>query len=169
MPALYPMTSAPEDFCVGDTVRKWVSERSVTPYVGIVTNIHPGIHKLDVQWPRGNMREDPEEIIKVNPIFGIPSVSQDTGYGSYDKSLSEKLHGKIPKRVMPSDKMPIRIAHTFANKIIGNIVDDIVDCYKGNLNEVQAYNQVYRKYSNTCSDFIIRSSIQKVYRDIKGE
>jgi len=167
MPALYPATVAPEDYCVGDSVKKWISDRCLTPYVGIITNICPSIYKVDVQWPLGNVREDPEMLVKVNPIFGLPSVKVDTGYSGYDKSISEKFYGKVPSQIRPSDKMYIRVAHTFATEIIGNLVDEISGCVKQGMTDLQTYNKVYGKFGSICSDHIIRSTIQKFYK--KGE
>jgi len=167
MPALYPMTVAPEDFKVGDTVRKSISDRCFTPYVGVVTNILPSIYKVDVQWPRGSIREDPEELILVHPIFGLPTVRTDSGYSSYDKGISEKFYGKIPKQVRPYERMAIRVAHNFASKTIGKLVDDIVECHQKKLSEVQTYNRVYGKFASICSDYIIRSSIERIYKSVE--
>ena len=163
---LFPITAIPQDFSVGDPVRKWVSERSVTPYVGVVTNLLPSIYKVDVQWPRGNVREDPEELIKVHPIFGLPTVKTDSGYSSYDKSVSEKLYGQIPKRMGSSKRMSLRIAHTFANKVIGNLIDNICEHQVQGLSDIQAYDRIYRKYSSICSDHVMRTSIEKIYKEI---
>lgn len=166
MPALYPSASAPEDFVIGDRVRKFVSERAVSPYLGIVTQIVPSTYKVWVQWPMGTAQaEDPETLIRVNPIFGLPTVHRDMGYDSYEKSISESLRGKIPKMIRAHDKMAIRIAHSFATNVVGNLVDDIAQCREEGLKDVQAYDRIYRKYANICSDYIIRSSIGKIYEE----
>jgi hypothetical protein len=168
MPALFPMTSAPENFKPGDCVRKFITERSVTPFIGVVTHIVPSTYKVWVQWPIEHSQESPETLIKVNPaIFGLPTVLRDTGYDSYEKGVSEKLRGMIPKRVMAHEQMALRIAHTFATKIVGKLVDDIRDQHEEGLNEVQAYNRIFKKYAGTCSDYIIRSSISKVYSELE--
>lgn len=167
MPALYPAASAPEDFLVGDRVRKFVTEWNVTPYLGIVTQVVPSTYKVWVQWPIGNAQaEDPQTLIRVNPVYGLPTVHKDMGYDSYGKSVSEKLHGAIPKTIRASNKMAIRIASTFATKVIGRLVKDIVGCYEGGLNDIGTYNKIYKKYSSICSDYIIRSSVQRVYSDL---
>jgi hypothetical protein len=188
MPALYPSQSAPENFQVGDCVRKFITDWNVSPYIGVVTQIVPATFKVWVQWPIGNSPEDPETLIRVNPsISGMPTVCLDSGYSSYEKSQSEKAHGSIPKRITPSrdltkpmipqggvfpvfakkitatDKMAIRIAHTFATNVVGKLVEDIVGCHKGGLTDIRAYNRIFEKYGNYCSDYIIRSSIERVY------
>jgi hypothetical protein len=164
MSNLYPAMASPEDFQPGDCVRKFVTMSNVTPFCGIVTHIANGANKVWVQWPMETASESPETLIKVNPqIFGFPTVTKDHGYSSYEKDLSEKLYGRIPKNASEQDKMALRIAHTFATEVVGKLVNDIVDCQKSELTDVQAYNRIYDKYAEICSDYIIKSSIQKVY------
>lgn len=170
MASLYPSMAAPEDFKPGDCVRKFVTEWNVTPYVGVVTHIIPATYKVWVQWPIEHSCESPETLIKVNPaIYGMPTVMRDQGYSSYEKELSENLYGRIPKMAATDEKMAIRIAHTFATEVVGKLVDDIVLCKGQELSDVQAYNRIFEKYSNICSDYIIQSSIKKVYANSSGE
>ena len=181
MPALYPSAVAAEDFCVGESVRKFITESSVTPYLGVVTQISPPTYKVWVQWPFGNATpEDPEYLIKVNPaIYGMPAVTLDSGYDSAEKMDSIKNFGQIPHRVTPSrdntapntliinatDKMAIRVAHTFADGVIGKLVNDICACKDEGLNDLHTYNRIFDKYGNYCSDHIIKASIESVYED----
>lgn len=167
MPALFPMTVAPEVFKPGDHVRKFISERSVSPYTGVVTHVVPTTYKVWVEWPIGHMQEDPEFLVKLGPLQGLPVSIRDTGYSSYEKSLSEKFRGSIPKRVMATNKMAIRVAHTFATKVVDKLVDHIVACHDRGLTDIQAYNRVYTKFSSICSDHIMRTSIKKIYDDLK--
>jgi hypothetical protein len=154
------------NFNAGDCVRKFISERAVTPYLGVVTHSVPATQKVWVEWPTEHTQESPELLIKVNPaIFGMPTVKQDSGYSSWEKTLSEKMQGHLPKRIA-SEPMAIRIANTFAIKIVGRLVDDISECKKASLTDVQTYNRLYEKYSSVCSDHILKTSIQKIY---KGE
>lgn len=164
MASLYPSMAAPEDFKPGDCVRKFVTEWNVTPFVGVVTHIIPATYKVWVQWPIEHSCESPETLVKVNPaIYGMPTVMKDHGYSSYEKELSEKLYGRIPKLAANLEKMAIRVAHTFATDVVGKLVDDIVLCKDQELSDVQAYNRIFEKYANICSDYIIQSSIKKVY------
>ncbi|MCX6224484.1 MAG: hypothetical protein NTV01_06990, partial [Bacteroidia bacterium] len=115
-------------------------------------------------WPIEHSCESPETLIKVNPaIFGLPTVVRDKGYGSYEKDLSEKIYGQIPKEASSQEKMAIRVAHTFATDVVGKLVNDIVQCKKQELSDVQTYNRIYEKYATICSDYIMKSSIKKVY------
>lgn len=176
MPALYPSMVAPEAFKPGECVRKFVTEWNVTSYLGVVSHIVPATSKVWVQWPFGTQSEDPEYLVKVNPtVSGMPTAFIDRGYSSYEKTLSEKAYGAIPKRVIPSrdrvkpiiitarDKMAIRIAHTFATKTIGSLVEDIEGCLRNGMSDVQTYNKIFNKYGTICSDYIIKSSIKKIY------
>jgi len=167
MPALYPMMSAPEDFRPGQCVRKFVSENAMTPYEGVVTHIAPKAVKVWVQWPTEHASESPETLIKVNPLIqGMPTALMDMGYDSYEKTRSEKLFGKSPLKprpLKPGQKMVIRVAHTFANNIIGGLVDDICASKDSGLSDIKAYDQAYRKYGHMCPDHVIRASVEKIY------
>lgn len=168
MPALFPMMAAPEHFRPGDVVRKFVSERAVSPYVGVVTHLAPAACKVWVQWPVGSESESPETLVKVNPaISGMPTALQDMGYSSYEKTRSERRFGPVPlapKRASSTDKMAIRIAHDFASGVVGRLVDEICACSKEGLDEVHAYDRAWRKFGSMCSDHIVRMSVEKIYR-----
>ena len=170
MPALYPSMVPPEAFKPGDCVRKFVTEWNVTPYVGVVTHIVPTTYKVWVQWPIEQTAESPETLIKVNPqIYGLPTVVKDMGYSSYEKQKSMQNFGigLMPRQATGQEKMAIRVAHTFATDVVGKLVDDIVACNNQKLSDVQAYNQIFKKYSSICSDYIIKSSIKKVFASVK--
>lgn len=161
---------APENFKPGDCVRKFVTEWNVTPFVGVVTHIVPATYKVWVQWPIEHSAESPETLVKVNPlIFGLPTVVKDKGYSSYEKDKSERLFGQIPKEASNLDKMVIRVAHTFATEVVGKLVDDIIQCQKNKLTDVQAYNRIYTKYANICSDYMMKSSIKRVYASLPSD
>ena len=168
MPALYPMMVDPTAFKPGDCVRKWITEWNVTPFVGVVTHIATAANKVWVQWPIEHSSESPETLVKVNPqIFGLPTALKDRGYSSYEKGVSERLYGQIPKAATELSKKALRIAHTFATEVVGKLVNDIVARYEEGLSDVQAYNRVYPKYANICSDYIIQSSVRRVYAEQK--
>jgi hypothetical protein len=178
MPALFPSMVAPESFQVGECVRKFITDWNVTPYTGVVTQVVPKTYKVWVQWPIGISPEDPETLVKVNPaISGLPTTLVDYGYDSYEKSHSEQEHGQaLPKRpdmtrpvpmpmqITASGKMAIRVAHTFASDVIGKLVMDICDYQKNGCSDVQTYNRIFSKYGSICSDHIIKSSIERVFK-----
>lgn len=124
----------------------------------------PSTYKVWVQWPDGNeVQEDPDTLIRVNPALGLPTVHCDKGYDSYEKQLSEKFYGPVQKAVLATNKMAIRVAYSFANNVIGKLVDDAASLREEGLSEVQAYNRIYTKYGSMCSDHLIKSSIEKIY------
>jgi hypothetical protein len=77
------------------------------------------------------------------------------------------MYGIIPKEATSLDKMALRVAHTFATDVVGKLVDDIVACKNAELSDVQAYYRVYEKYATICSDYIMKSSIKKVYASLE--
>ena len=191
MPALYPSQVAPENFSIGDCVRKFITDWNVTPYIGVVTQVVPKTFKVWVQWPLGNSPEDPESLVKVSPLMGLPTTLQDCGYDSYELEHSNQQNGQaLPKRpninkpsvsmgttpaiqvpgwgkpmqITASDRMAIRIAHTFASDVVGKLVEDVCAYKKKGCSDVQTYNRIFSKYANICSDHIIRSSIEKVFK-----
>lgn len=159
MPALYPAMVAAEEFQKGDCVCKIISNSQRSPFVGTVVQVIPATQKVVVQWPLENVHESPEMLVKVNPfIHGRPPL-KDMGYSTYEKELADKR----PLIITAKAKMAIRVAHTFATKIIGKLIDDINIHAENGLSDVQTYNRLFEKYGNICSDHIIRSSIEKVY------
>lgn len=176
MPALFPMMSAAETWRPGDCVRKWITESAVTPFTGLVTAVVPATCKIWVQWPIEHSQEDPEHLIRVNPLFaGMPVALQDKGYSSYEKERSKKRFGPSPlpertkagqlplMRTAATQKMAIRIAHDFADNTIGQVVKDVAACKDQGLSDVRAYDYVYRKYGSYCSDHVVRMAVEKVY------
>jgi hypothetical protein len=162
--------ASPEQFRPGEYVRKFITDCNVTPFCGVITHIVPATNKIWVQWPIEHSQESPENLIKVNTFcFGLPTGVTDRGYDSYEKALSEKLYGRIPKEIRETDKVALRVAHTFATEVVGKLVTDIVTCKNQSLSDVQAYNRIYAKYANICSDYIMKSSIKKVYAHLEQE
>ena len=167
MPALFPMQVAPEDYRPGDCVKKFSTPLHITPYVGVITHIIPATCKVWVQWPTNHSQEDPETLIKVNPVvMGLPVALTDRGYSSYEKTRSLKRYGPglLPRpRFAAVDKMAIRIAHSFATSVISKLINDISKCKSDSMTDVQAYNRIYAKYGTVCSDHIIKNSIGSIY------
>lgn len=111
MPALYPSSVAPEDFKIGDSVKRYVNELSISPYVGKVVTISPKTYKVWVCWPIGGTEQHgPEELILVPKEQGLSLVNHDNGYDSYDKQLSAKSFGVLT----PAGRM--RLAKVVARK-----------------------------------------------------
>lgn len=141
-----------KDFSAGDFVQKYIPSRSVSlsPYVGRVTAVLHGIGFLDVQWPFGNERVSPEEVVRVNPEFAtyLPP-SQDFSYYPGLEQARARMASKLPWRTV---EMPPGF-HTELARLI----------HKG-AGEVQAYDELWHRYASFSNDEMLRDEIAKVYR-----
>lgn len=187
MPALYPNSVAPEDFSIGQVVKKFVGGQ-VSPYTGIVTQITPTTYKVWVNWAVGGVsQEDPETLIVVPPFQEQSPVKNDSGYNSYEKSLSERYFGTVQPKILMAAKrlagitkvaeeetknlgvMATRIASTFATEVVDTLVKEIKACKDKNLTDIQAYQEVYANFSDKCSDGFLRTAVHKCYADDSKE
>jgi len=164
---------------VGDQVKWFTSEKSISPYVGVVTEVCPGINKVWVDFPiGGNQQKDPTELILVTPFAGTTPVAEESGYSSYDKAVSNENYGTLRDQVkkMAKDmvtkeasekrisKMASSVANTFADSVVSKLAGDVVSCINNGMTDIQAYQNLYPKYENTCSDGFMRSAISKIYK-----
>jgi hypothetical protein len=185
MSGLYPNPSGgAETYKVGDQVKWFTSEKSISPYVGVVTEICPGINKVWVDFPiGGNQQKDPTELILITPFVGTTPVDKESGYDSYDKTVSKEDYGTLQDKVkkMAKDmatkeaseqyisKMASRVAGKFAVTVVTKLASDVVACVSGGMTDIQTYQNLYPKYEKTCSDGFMRSAISKIYKSIKAE
>jgi hypothetical protein len=183
MPGIYPNPSAcAENFKVGDQVRWFVSDKDISPYIGVVTQSCPAIQKVWVEFPvGGNQQKDPTELIMVTPFTGQATVSKDTGYSSYSKQLSDEAYGTLgettmrmaqkmvaekTKKASEDDrimKMASRIASEFATKVVDRLASDVLACIEKKMTDIQAYQSVYPDYETICSDGFLRTAVSKIY------
>ena len=184
MPGLYPHPSgSAENYKVGDQVKWFTSEKSISPYVGVVTQVSPAINKVWVDFPiGGNQQKDPTELIMITPFVGTTPVVEDSGYSSYDKTISDENYGtlqekvkKMAKEIVAKDdsegrkvKMASRVAGTFADKIVTRIAGDVVSCIEKGLTDIQTYQSLYTTYEKTCSDGFLRSAVGKIYKALSS-
>lgn len=139
-----------KDFAVGDYVQKYIPSRSgnLSPYVGRVTSVLPAIGFLDVQWPFGNERVSPEELIRVNKEFSM-FVPPMTNFSYYP--------GLEQERAKMASKMP----WTYHLPIGFN--EDLAASFHKGSDEVQTYDTLWHKYSSTVADETIRKEVRSVY------
>ena len=187
MPGIFPHPSgSAENYNVGDQVKWFTSEKSISPYVGVVTQVCPGINKVWVDFPiGGNQQKDPTELILITPFVGTTPVNEDTGYSSYDKTISEENYGTLQEKVkkmaktMVSKETPVsvktaseeriskmasKVAEGFADTVITKLASDVVNCINQGMTDIQAYQGLYPKYASICSDVLMRSAISKIYK-----
>lgn len=175
MAGIFPHPSADARvFKPGDPVKWFVNENEISPYVGRVTEICPGINKVWVEFPvGGNQQMDPMDLILVPPTQGLPTVVQESGYSNYDKQKSKNTYGTMEQNLAEqakrlakkaySKKMASRVADKFACGIVEKLSSDVMSCINRGLSDVQAYQEVYPKYEKICSDGFMRLAIEKIY------
>ena len=171
------------NFKVGDPVKWVISETQISPYVGAVSEICPGINKIWVEMPvGGNQQFSPEDLILVPPEQGIPLIRRETGYSSFDKEKSHADFGvlgtpkviKLAEEILAKEfnvdvdtyrisKMASTIARKFATEVVDKVSSDILECKKNGLSDIQTYQSIYKRYASKCSDGFMKHAIQKIY------
>lgn len=141
-----------KDFNQGDVVHKVnTTNGDLSPYVGSVTAVHKGLGVLDVQWPFGNERVFPDDVVRVAPGFirFLPPTF-DQSYSSADiemarKQASETSHWRH-REFHPA--LYVKLAQSW---------------HKG-LSEVVAYDDLYRMYQPNINDEALRDEVAKFFR-----
>ena len=183
MAGIFPNPSADAlGFHVGQQVKWYVNENSISPYVGRITELCPGINKIWVEWPvGGNTQMDPTDLIIIPPFQGISPVVEESGYGSYDKQISNQDYGVmgphvhkrakdlVAKQVAGQKKqssklaMASRIASNFASDVVDKLAGAVIECMGKGLSDIQTYQEIYPKFENICSDGFLREAVEKIY------
>jgi hypothetical protein len=175
MPGIFPNPSAAaENFKKGDQVKWYLPGKEPSSEIGVVSQICPGINKVWVEFPNGgNQQRDPSELLKVTPFMGQPAVTEDTGYSSYSKELSDKTYGtpgdkaiKLAKKLVATEikvSMAAKVASSFATGVVERLASDVSACVGKGMTDIQAYQSLYPQYENICSDSFMRTAIQKIY------
>lgn len=140
------------EFTQGDAVQKIdVVTGDLSPYVGSVTAVHRGLGVLDVQWPFGNERVFPDDVVLVNPqVMRYLPPTYDQSYSSYDISEARKRASEDTlwqHRVLPAQ-----------------LYVDLAQSWHKGASEVVAYDDLYRKYEATVEDEALRAEVDKFYR-----
>ncbi len=165
MPALFPNAVRPEDFKVGDQVKWYVSESSISPYVGRVYAINPKTVKVWVVWPvGGNTQHGPEELILVPPEQGLSPITQPVSGGSnWEVQKSEKIFGKLtPATVAPSDLK--KMARTMvASGMAGEVARYASACKIGGYNELVTHDRLTSVFGNLTDAGVIKQALQQVF------
>lgn len=142
-----------KNFDVGDFVQMYAPSRSVSlgPYVGRVTAVLPGIGFLDVQWPFGNQRMSPEDLVKVNKEFAQylpPSVNF-----SYYPGLEQLTKGKqASANKWRSTELP------------PGFHKELAKIFHHGTGEVRAYDELWHRYASYADDAALRDEVAKFYR-----
>lgn len=139
-----------KEFNQGDVVQKIdINTGDLSPYVGTVTAVHRGIACLDVQWPFGNERLFPDDVVRVSPEFVryLPPAF-DQSYMTLEIAKARKASdSKWMSRVFPP-----------------TVYIDLARHWHKGANEVVAYDNLYRTLAPNVDDELLRSEVSKFYR-----
>lgn len=143
------------DFSQGDIVQRHspgAGGYSLSPFVGRVTAVHRGLGVVDVNWPYGNERMSPDEIVRVDPKISTWLPPEfDQSYMSYDiqKARSKWASSTLWK----GSSLPAGFYHELAK------------AWSQGFEEVAAYDNLWHRYSaQGVSDDSIRDEVSKFYR-----
>lgn len=140
------------DYVIGDFVQKYVPSRQMTlsPYVGRVTAVLKGIGFLDVQWPFGNERVSPEEVVKVNRQFAqyLPPEINFSYYPGLEQQQARQA-SKLPWRTA---ELPPGF-HKELSKLM----------HRG-ASEMQSYDELWHRYASYSNDEVLRDGVTTFYR-----
>lgn len=141
-----------KDYSQGDVVHRInFTNGGLSPYVGTVTAVHKGLGVIDVQWPFGNERVFPDELVLVAPDFirFLPPT--------LDQSLKTEDIMKARKQASASNlwrhkELPAQAYVTLAKL-----------WHRGS-SEVVAYDDLYRILQAGVQDEVLREEVAKFYR-----
>lgn len=140
-----------KDFAPGDFVQKYIPSRSVSlsPYMGRVTAVLRGIGFLDVQWPFGNERVSPEEVVKVNREFAqyLPPMQDFSYYPGLEQERA-RVASRLPWNMTD---LPL------------GFHKELAKLWHRGASEVQAYDELWHRYASFSYDELLRSEVAKVY------
>lgn len=147
--ALFPFGVSAIDFKVGQRVQRIINDHTPSVFVGTVTAIIPAIEKVDVQWPTGVSREDPEWLIPTTEALGVdPSVS----FNAINQGLGVNMNPGIAV-------------------VVGNYLKRLASVYslaknmrKIGSTEVNTYEALYTEFSDRISDQSIRDVVLVAYQ-----
>jgi len=143
--------SLTKDFSVGDPVQKYMpgDPGQLSPFVGRVTAVHRGLGVIDVQWPTGNERVFPDELVRVNPaLMRYLPPTLDQSYSAYDIQMARKKWGS-----QTAWKEPTPGFHR-----------ELAKAWLSGRDEVAAYDEMWRRHASTISDEVLRAEVHKFYQ-----
>ena len=141
------------DYAPGDAVQRFDPVHGdLSPFVGRVTAVLPGIGFVDVQWQFGNERMSADDIVKVNPAFCKylpPSLDFDyhPGFDVTRQRQASNLVSLWNTQALPSD-----------------FHKDLAKLWAKGANEVLAYDELWHKHNARVEDALLRAEVSKFYR-----
>ena len=141
------------DYKPGDSVMRYWPGRGgfgLSPFVGRVTTVHRGLGVLDVQFPWGNERVFPDDVVRVDSrITGWLPPTLDQTYMSYDVEQDRKVAGR---KLWRTTELP------------QGFHKDMAFLWAKGASEVLAYDELWKRYSmQGAQDPAIRDEVKKFY------
>jgi hypothetical protein len=132
---------------VGDTVLFpiYTLGNDYAPTLGRITAVLSGIGFLDVETVFGNIRVAPEDVVKRNDID--TSFLEDTSEPTWERRRASKI-----------------ASHYFEIAFKEMVKEAFVRHAKG-MNEIQAYDDLYRKSASTAGENLIKEAVSFVYKN----
>ena len=141
------------DYKVGDAVQRFVPGLgSLSPFIGAVTAVHRGLGVVDVQWPYGNERMYPDDIVRVNPqlAYYLPP-SLDQSFLTYDVQRARAKWASSEK-LWRTTELP------------AGFHKDLARLWTKGAHEVDAYNDLWHRYAaQGAPDEALRDEVGKFY------
>lgn len=141
-----------KDFGPGDFVQKFIpGQTDLSPFYGRVTAVLSGIGFVDVQWPFGNERVSPEELVRVNPefVYYLPPTLDFSYYPGMDV---EKSKAASRKKLWAAEELPPGFHRELAK------------LWSKGAGEVRAYDELWFRFaSHNVNDEALRNEVQKFY------
>jgi hypothetical protein len=87
-------------------------------------------------------------------------------YGTVQDKVKKMAKSMASKEAyeLKVSKMASKVAGNFAEKVVTKLAADVVSCLNKGMTDIQAYQNLYPQYENTCSDGFMRSAISKIYK-----
>ncbi len=138
-----------KDFSPGDIVQEVLVGQGITPYVGRVLAVLPGIGFVDVQWPFGSERVSPEDLVRVSPKFSpyLPPTLDFSYFPGLDAKRASRLQGLWRTIEVPQ-----------------GFHKDLASLFHRKFGEVRAYDALWTRYNSVVADDDIKDEVQKFYR-----
>ncbi len=147
-----------KEFSVGDMVQRYAPGQggySLSPFLGRVTAVHRGLGVLDVQWPYGNERMFPDDIVQVSPksTNWFPPALMDQTYMGLDTQRARELWASAAasKRWRTTE-------------VPQGFHLDLARLWTKGASDVQAYDDLWNKYAKAgAADEDIKDEVSKFY------
>lgn len=144
-----------KDFAPGDFVQKFFPGwDSISPYMGRVIAVMPGLGALDVQWPFGAERVQADDVIKVNPqmVRWLPPSLDFSYYPGFD-ATRERAASKLDQGFWQTGSLPPAFHK------------DLASCWHKGFDDLSSYDELWHRYAahGLADDESIRGAVAKFY------